>query len=299
MTRPEARGSGRPPARVVYFLLHIPKCAGSTIIAHLDRHLGPRAMRAPRWSGVGRNFLGNRYAFAVDDARLRDVAVFHGHALSASLRGLLPDACIREAVLLRDPVGWFVSMHNYRVRREREGIGPRVPPFADWYRAQRRNPIARFLLYRYFGHGVPGFYRFSSRGQLHAIEERLARFWFVGSYRAVGALTDRIAAETGVPGAPAPQNVDEVRAVTVDALPVALRQRIADENGVDALLYERWKDRHFDRHSNPPPLQGGLSRADQPAILLREAEVALRRAWLRHVRGFERPVGRPAAAERA
>jgi hypothetical protein len=282
--------------RTVYFLLHVPKCAGSTIIAHLERHLGSRAMRAPRPSGIGRELFGDRYPFGADDPRLREVVVFHGHGLSASLQGLLPGVRVREAVLLRDPLGWFVSKYNYRVRREREGIGPRVPPFDDWYGAQRRNPIARFLLDRYFGHAAPGIYRLSSRGQLRTLEAGLARFWFVGSFRAVGELAERIAAETGVPGSAPTQNVDPVRAVTVDSLPEAFRRRIVAENPVDALLYERWKDRRFDSGANPPPLTAGLSGADHAAILLREADIALRRAWLRHARGFERPVRRPAAA---
>lgn len=286
------RESGRGGSgRTVYFFLHVPKCAGSTIIEHLEGHLGARALHAPRSAGTGRNFFGNRYPFAIDDPRLRDVDLIYGHALSASLRGLLPRTRILETALLRDPVGWFVSMYNFRLARERDGVGSRVPPFADWYQAERRNPIARFLLYRHLEVGVPWLYGLSSADQLRRIEAALERFWFVGSYRAVGKLTDRIASDLGVPGSPEPRNVDSVRAVTVNALPDAQRRRIEAENRIDSLLYERWKDRGFDEGANPPPLGAELPRADQPALLLREAMSGARKLWLRHARGFRRPVG--------
>lgn len=279
---------------VRYFVLHVPKCAGGTIIRHLDRHLGDRAMDAPRQEGLARDLFGNRYPFEAGDPRLRDVVVFHGHALSESLKALLPGASIRESVLLRDPVGWFVSMYNFRVARQRAGIGPVVAPFEQWYRAERRNPITRFLLYRYFGEGVPWLYRLSSRAQLRVLERKLARFWFVGAYRDVDELTGRIAAELGIPGSPERRNTDSVRAVTVDGLPDGLRARIVAENPVDALLYARWKERKFDASANPPPLERELPDADQPRILLREAELGLRKAWLRHVLGYNR---KPKGAE--
>ena len=80
--------------RIVYFMLHVPKCAGSTILGHMDAHLGPRSMQAPLWKSSLRNFIGNRYPFKPGDREVTEVDVFHGHALSQSLAAHFPGADI-------------------------------------------------------------------------------------------------------------------------------------------------------------------------------------------------------------
>ncbi|MEM9736329.1 MAG: hypothetical protein AAF908_06965, partial [Pseudomonadota bacterium] len=129
----------------IHFLLHVPKCAGTTVEAHFARHLGPAFRIAPRWEHVARNIIGNRYP-KLDLAGVRAIS---GHSLSVSLKAKIPGE-VRESVLLRAPLGFFLSFYNYRWTRFEEGWGPEPPSFARWYFAQRRNPISRFLLNRYF-----------------------------------------------------------------------------------------------------------------------------------------------------
>ncbi|MEM1297994.1 MAG: hypothetical protein AAGH68_01850 [Pseudomonadota bacterium] len=237
--------------RIVYFMLHVPKCAGSTLIGHMDKHLGERSLEAPLWRNWRRNYIGNRYPFKPGDREVEEVALFHGHALSRSLAAHFPDEEIREAVTLRDPVGFFVSMYNYRAKRAVDGVGPEDPPFEVWYAAERKNPITRFLLYRYYGWAPWWLWLTSSKAKLAWLEERLARYWFVGSYRDMNMLVNSVAEQVGIPGDPERRNESTVKKVSADTLDRALLNKILDENAVDAALFDRWKDRLFDSEAGP------------------------------------------------
>ena len=47
------------PQRVVHFLLHVPKCAGTTVEDHFRETLGPGFLLAPRWHNPLRAVIGN------------------------------------------------------------------------------------------------------------------------------------------------------------------------------------------------------------------------------------------------
>ncbi|MEM7056930.1 MAG: hypothetical protein AAF557_05030 [Pseudomonadota bacterium] len=266
-----------------YFLLHVPKCSGNTIIRHFEQHLGDRAMHAdpPDRSASG-------YPFTAEDLCDKDIQILHGHGMSNRLKALSPGYEVREAVMLRDTVGYFISMYNFIRQRHLDGIGPERPPFEAWYLSERKNPIARFLMQRYFGEGAPRIYRFSSAGKLRWLEERFADFWFVGSYRDVNMLTDRIAEDVGVPGAPERKNFDALKVVTKDSLDPAFVDRMRRDNAVDEALYHRWSDRGFRRDHSPGALPAHLGHTDQWRDILAEAELGVRKAWLRHVAGYNK-----------
>ena len=245
-------------SRVVHFLLHVPKCAGTTVEAHFRTHLGNRFLIAPRWESVMRNFVGNRYPDLMPEA-LRDVAVVSGHSLNEGMRALFEGAEIRESVLLRDPTGYLLSFYNYRWTRFDEGWGGEPPEFETWYNAQRRNPISRFLLNRYFDQAVPALYKRSSAQRLAFLEEKLSRFQFVGGYRRTDEMIGRISADLGIPGEVNHQNVTPKRKLIAADLPLKLRQRIERENALDQTLYDRWSDRGWEQDPLPPApdLPGG------------------------------------------
>ena len=221
----------------VHFLLHIPKCAGTTVESHFARHLGPAFLLAPRWEHVARNFIGNRYP-GIDMTGVRAVS---GHSLSISLKRHI-DAPVAQSVLLRDPLGYFLSFYNYRWSRHAGGDA-KPPGFATWYATQRRNPISRFILNRYFEQGVPALYRFSSADRLAWLEERLTQFHFVGSYRHANKMIAGISRALDLPQEVTSQNITPSRKLSKDDLAPALLSRIAEENAVDQILYDRWADR--------------------------------------------------------
>lgn len=256
--------------RVVHFLLHIPKCAGTTVEAHFREHLGDAFMFAPRWESPLRNVVGNRYP-GLDAGRLAHVRAVSGHSLSDSMRALFPGAEVRESVLLRDPASYLLSFYNYRWSRFEQGRGGRPPEFAAWYRAQRRNPISRFLLNRYFGQGVPALYRLSSSARLAWLEARLARFHFVGSYRRADEMVAGISREMGLPEVVESRNVTPSRRLAAADLPAGLARRIEADNALDQALWERWRDRGWTRGAPPLPPPPALPRADQARYVAGDA----------------------------
>ncbi len=259
--------------RTVHFLLHVPKCAGTTVEAHFRTHLGEvqqggAFMIAPRWESPLRNLVGNRYPGLAPE-RLAGVRAVSGHSLSRSMAALFPGASLRESVLLREPLGYLLSFYNYHWTRFDEGWGARPPAFGTWYRAQRRNPVSRFLLNRYFEQGVPALYRLSSAGRLAWLEARLARFHFVGSHERADEMIAGISRELGVPEAVEHRNVTPARRLRPGDLPSGLAARIAAENALDQTLWERWRDRGWagapwEGAVRGPAAAPPLPRADQP-----------------------------------
>ncbi len=247
--------------RVVHFLLHVPKCAGTTVEAHFRQTLGPGFLLAPRWHNPPRAVIGNRYSMAPGDPRLAPLKVITGHSMGVSLKRHFAPAEIRESVLLRDPVSYHLSLYNYRLARHRAGAGPRPPGFASWYLAQRRNPISRFILNHYYEQGVPALYRLSSRDRLAWLEERFRAFWFVASYRRADEMIAGISRELGVAEEAEDRNVGAAGETTLDQ---RMRERIVTENAVDQALWERWAERGWKADGRnpvePPPALPGNDR---------------------------------------
>jgi hypothetical protein len=246
------------PQRVVHFLLHVPKCAGTTVEDHFRATLGDSFLLAPRWHNPLRAFIGNRYLMASGDPRLPRLKVVTGHSMGVSLKRHLEGTEIRESVLLRDPVGYHLSLYNYRLMRHRAGTGPKPPEFAKWYRAQRRNPISRFILNHYFEQGIPALYRLSSNDRLAWLEQRLRDFWFVGSYRRADDLIAGISRELGVAGQAERRNTGAPEDTILDP---EMRARIITGNAVDQALWDRWANRGWTADGRnpvepPPPLPG-------------------------------------------
>ena len=250
--------------RVVHFLLHVPKCAGTTVENHFRAHLGDGYIFAPRWDSPLRNFIGNRYP-GLRPADLEHVRAVSGHSLSTGMRALFPGAKVLQSVLLRDPTGFLLSFYNYRWTRYDEGWGGEPPSFERWYAGQRRNPVSRFLLNRYFEQAVPALYRLSSAARLRYLERRLARFHFVGSYRMADQMIGGISREMGLPDAVTSQNVTPRRKLIASDLSLDMRQRIERDNALDQALYDRWANRGWE--GAPDADLPALSRADQGRYL--------------------------------
>jgi hypothetical protein len=268
---PEAQGTP------VWFLLHVPKCAGTTLEAHFAAALGPGFLKAPRWESVLRDVVGNR--IALPRARLPGLRVVSGHSLAASMARAFAPREVRECLLLREPVGWFLSFYNYRIGRHRER-GERHPgSFADWYRTQPRNPVARFLLGRYFGVGYPAIFGLSSRGQLARLNRELARFHFVGDIAATGRLVAHVSAELGVPGTVRSENVGAVKEATRESIGPAMAARLLAENAVDAALHRLWSGREFGPGAPPgcAAAEAALPPADHLGYLVDDAVSSARR----------------------
>ena len=269
------------PERVVHFHVHVPRCAGTTLDAHFRAHLGDAFLIAPRWRNPLRLVLGERHAMRADDPRLARLRMVSGHSLGVSLKRHFAHAEIRESVLLRDPLGQLVSLYNLRVARHRAGTGPRPPAFPTWYRAQRRNPVSRFLLSHYFERRVPALYALSSQDRLAFLEARLRDFWFVAGHDRADELMAGLAEAFDVPGSAPRQNVSEPPALSEGDLDSALAARIRAENALDQVLWERWKDRCWRGDARNAGQLPSLPGGDRLRYLAGDAITTLRRLRVR------------------
>lgn len=266
-------------AEPVHFFLHVPKCAGTTVERHFERTLGPAFLLAPRWRHPLRDVIGNRYPSLTPES-VAHVRAVSGHSLSKSLAEKFPGREIRCSVLLRDPVSYLVSFYNYRWSRH-EDRGQAAPPdFDAWRGTQRRNPITRFLLTRYFEIGHPAIYRLSTRRRFLYLEAAFSSFHFVGGYRRCDEALAGISRELGVDPNVASENVGHVKRLSASDLTPAQTAAILEENAADALLFERWKDRGFDPARNPTDAETAakpLPASDALLNLAADVESGLRR----------------------
>lgn len=230
--------------RPVYLFVHVPKCAGRTIEIHMERHLDQdQYLYLQRLKAPARYFSAVRYGIPADFDPRR-VRVISGHPLGASIARRLPGREIRQAVLLRDPLGMLVSFHNFRMSIfTREGW-PHVS-FERFYRSRHLNPAATFLLRYYFELPTTRIWRMSLADKFEFIAERLADFWFVGDYRRCDELIRAASAELGIPDTAERANVLERRVLSEHDLSESMQARVLEENALDLRLYETFKDRGF------------------------------------------------------
>ena len=97
--------------RVVLFLLHVPKCAGTTVEAHFRAVLGPGFLLAPRWHNLLRSVIGNRYSMARGDPRLGPLKAITGHSIERT-RQILDTYIVRTKKLSKAAI---IKLQSQRV----------------------------------------------------------------------------------------------------------------------------------------------------------------------------------------
>ncbi len=232
--------SGRPP---VYVLLHVPKCAGQTLSRHLAAHMRPETLGIAGGRTQARALL--RTLTCEPEAALA-MRALTGHSISVAHERALGDAPLRRTILLRDPVGQFISLYNLQsARYVLRGQAPLTPEQS--FAALPQNPIATLILRHYLGYPWPQLAVMSLPAQACIVNQALASFWFVGAYRECGRLLAAIAPDLGIPPEAPPHNTAQdwhARAhhplLTAQSLAPALRARILVQNQLDAYLFETW-----------------------------------------------------------
>jgi hypothetical protein len=240
---PDASASVKRP---IYFLFHVPKCAGRTI----DRHL---AIYSPRNSyfcpkkrrGIARFFAPRHNLSGMPEpAELRAIG---GHMLGCSLERSFEGREIRRTILLRDPVSHMVSYYNFRMERYiAQGLQPYSFDLA--YRATQRNFLTHFILRNFLEIRWPKILLLREEQKWALVNRFLSSFWFVGDYGRCGELIAAVAPDLGVPDRAVPQNICSGRSnhpnwrpLSHDDLPDSMVRRIRDENPLDQLLWQTWQ----------------------------------------------------------
>ncbi|NRG18854.1 hypothetical protein HPQ64_14270 [Rhizobiales bacterium] len=270
-----------------YFIVHIPKCAGSTIRGFLRDSLpGGQTVELGLKDGNIRSIFRPGPIPETIPSDITERQILSGHHLPRCLIDLFDGQEIRECVNLRDPVGFFVSHYNFTMQKGLEA-GREIAPFGLWYRSVQKNPVSQHFLFRYLGIGYPKLEFISSQERLEIMERYLRDFHYVGSYRHSNEFLRRTAAELGIEQEPTSRNVTSLRIYDKNNLPQKWKDRILEENALDQVLYERWKDRKWDKSLNPTgPAE---FRADRLSYL----KTDLRRIAFRAISSTAKTLARP------
>jgi hypothetical protein len=272
---------GRP----LYLFYHMPKCAGTTLIAHLAEEMPERLLRPRVRRGFFKEFGGGVADMRGLPAGLDAIDVVAGHTASQGVARAFPGRDVRPIVMLRDPASFLVSIYNYRERQSAEK-GWSAVSFEHFRRTLPKNPITRFLLLRYLGIGYPLILTLDSRRRLEIVERALSSFWFVGSWRHADALTAELSRRLAIAPEARRRNVSPEGSLAPADLPEEVLAAVRADNPLDQLLFDRWKDALWS--GRPAPAGRAAPARDQLSYLANDAR---RHVWWRVVLA-ERRLGR-------
>jgi hypothetical protein len=165
------------PARPLWIFLHVPKCGGTTLKAHLERHF-TMDEQLVEFSDWGRRYRKTHDRPEFADRRPEDRAramILAGHQLAYGVHRLVPGNCeARYVTVLRDPAERCVSLYNFRWSR---GHAPDDFDawYQHWYRPEQSDYMVRFFAERLYGGALP-----ADAGQRLAMAQQLLTLcWFV------------------------------------------------------------------------------------------------------------------------
>jgi hypothetical protein len=234
-------------ARPVHFIYHVPKCAGRTVHCHLSTY-APQGTyhRLKKRKGPSRFFLPRYQLAGMPDAEhLRAIG---GHFIGNSIERIFNNRQIDRSILLRDPVSQFVSHYNFRMMRYlSQGWQTYSPDIA--YQARPRNFVTHYILRNFLEISWPRLLSLSSLEKYVAVNRFLSTFWFVGDYTRCNDLIAALAPNLGVPAMAMARNTCaewqrrvQWKPLRVDNLTRRMIDQIRQENVLDQLLWETWRD---------------------------------------------------------
>ena len=222
---------------MVNFLIHVPKCAGSTVESFVDRYFGDHAI-SPVKQRSPRRWVGPYYQLpaGVDFGKVEFVM---GHYFGRSIARYFEGRQIRHAILLRDPVSYLFSYYNYRMVGQ-EARGLNLYDFELYYRSRPLNPVSFFILNRYLEIPRTRLAIMSAESKFAILENLLSGFWHVGPYHACGDLIARIAEEHGVDPTFERRNTAKKHFIDRTEFQAEWGDRIRAENALDQRLYDQF-----------------------------------------------------------
>ncbi len=189
-------------------VLHVPKCAGSTIETHLLRHLGPLAFWSPRRRAraLPLELFGRKY-----DGRppgpLDGIRAISGHYIGRSVERRFAERRIRRSVLIREPRALVLSWYNYRQMRYRS-LGQAGYSFALHLDTLPPDPLTHFLLANWLEVSWPRLAAMDANEKLARLEAALADFDFVGDVSDCDRLVADLSSRLGIPAVAEPVNTE-------------------------------------------------------------------------------------------
>lgn len=272
----------------MFLLPHIPKCAGSTVERHLERHLGPGFWSPAKRSRILPLGLFGRKWQDRPPGPAEGIRAVSGHFMGASIADLFPGRTVRRMLILREPGALVLSWYNYRMMRYRS-LGQGGYAFRLHLASLPVDPVAHFLLERWCELPWARIAAMRLAEKRARLEAALSGFDRIADIAAADALLAGVSRALGIPEAAAPENTSRGwtagtgwRALAAGDLLPSDRARLEDRIRLDRWLWERFA---MGRDAAPPAhaasfLAGELGRA--------VAEPARRRAKARP------PAGPPA-----
>jgi len=233
-------GEGAGP---IYFLLHVPKTAGMTVEGHILGSLPAECVWRPLSRRRWRREHGPRPQVPAHPERVR-VAI--GHHLRVSLEACFPGREIRRAVLLREPVSFYVSLYNWTMA-VRQRRGEPTFGFRLFLKTVSRDMVSRFLLTHWFElkHWVLPL--IPRRRRYAMLNAALRRFWFVGDYTDCDRLIATVGPKLGIAPTAQAQNTSTFwrrsarwTPLLEEEVPADLKASIVRDNPLDHALWRSW-----------------------------------------------------------
>lgn len=189
--------------RSLFVLLHVPKCAGSTVETHLAEHLPAGAFWSPakRSRSWPLGFFGRKYD-ATLPGPIQDLRAVSGHFIGRSvlerLGAATPQMKPHLSVLLREPGALMLSWYNYRMMRyAAKGLSPYL--FRTHLMSMPPDPVSHFLLERWLEMPWPRLASMTCREKIRHLEEALEPFDFIGDISAADELIAEVSRGLGIP----------------------------------------------------------------------------------------------------
>lgn len=240
--QPDSRAVADGGPSPVWFLVHVPKCAGSTVEGHVRKQLPPPQLLVPGRRKAPARYFSRPYYTVPAQQDLTQVRAVIGHFFGRSLMRHFPGRDIRECVMIRDPLGFLLSHYNYRMSRYTNKGANRFS-FELWYKTRPLNPVTHFLLTRYLEVPQSSIWRLPPRDRLALLDEALASFAFVATYKSCNDFLARLSADMGIPADFETRNVTPTKTTTEETVSASLRQQILEENALDAVFFEKYRNR--------------------------------------------------------
>jgi hypothetical protein len=184
----------------LYLYFHIPKCAGSTFLNHIQNNLDLHEYleiylgknKSPQPSFRNRAEV-DRYLVRLSGAERERIKIICGHDLYEGIHRHFPNQSSRYITFLRNPVERTVSHYNHNVDEYQAGIlnqerqpilspGGRVMSFWEWLenREEMHNHMTRAFMGPYLKDRVARDIVEAPKDYLESAVRALETFYFVG-----------------------------------------------------------------------------------------------------------------------
>ena len=293
LTQSSTSSPSEDETKPLHIVFHLPRCAGQTIHHHLSGHAPAGSyFRVRKRKGAGRVFLPKYRATDLPD--LKSLNVISGHWIGRSIEQNFPGRHIARSLLLRDPVSQFLSHYNFRMMRYiARGLSPY--PLEIAYGARQRNFLTHFILRTFAEMSWQRLLTLSAADKYAEANRFLSNFFFVGDHRRCNELIASIAPDLGIPEEAQPRNTSEQWLERVDwkrleehDLPRGIIDRIKEDNMLDQMLWEAWKDANGGGTQPRPHSFSEDSLVKRVAV---QSSRLINQARRRYHRGWKLPVG--------